>query len=64
MIGGLSFFAVLTGVITSTFVARAQADAAGGDRPVVEKLTAMESELRAIGADVARLAAAQDRVDP
>jgi voltage-gated potassium channel len=49
MIGGLSLFAVITGFITSGFVARAQADvrAAEGD-PVVEKLIEIDGRLAAI----------------
>jgi voltage-gated potassium channel Kch len=55
MIGGLSFFAVITAAITSGFVARAQATArAGADDPVIAKLTRIESELASIRADVER----------
>jgi len=56
MIGGLSLFAVVTGVITSTFVARAQADArSDGDDPMLARMTAIETELTAIAADLARI---------
>jgi voltage-gated potassium channel len=56
MIGGLSLFAVVTGVITSVFVARAQASqrASAGD-PMMLKLNDLEAQLAAIKADVARL---------
>ena len=56
MIGGLSLFAVITGTITSTFVARAQAEARleSGD-PVLAKVTAMERELTATRAELGRL---------
>ena len=58
MIGGLSLFAVITGFITSGFVARAQAEvrATEGD-PVIEKLIEIEARLTEISADVARLTA-------
>jgi voltage-gated potassium channel len=61
MIGGLSFFAVVTGAITSAFVARAQATArARAEDPMMVKLTQMETELGAIKADVARLSRGSD----
>ena len=65
MIGGLSFFAVLTGVITSTFVARAQMQSrlTGGD-PMIEKLAELDDRIAAIGADVARLAAELEQRPP
>jgi voltage-gated potassium channel len=56
MIGGLSFFAVVTGAITSAFVARAQATQRASARdPVMLKLNALESQLAAIKADLAQL---------
>jgi voltage-gated potassium channel len=64
MIGGLSLFAVVTAVITSAFVARAQA--AGredGDDQVVTKLDAISTEVEALRAQVSRLAAPPDRED-
>ena len=65
MIGGLSFFAVLTGVITSTFVARAQAESRlTGEDPLVGKLTELEAQLTAVGADVARLTAELEQRPP
>jgi hypothetical protein len=49
MIGGLSLFAVVTGFITSAFVARAQAATRGaGDDPVMVKLIEIEARLAAI----------------
>ena len=57
MVGGLSLFAVITGVITSVFVARAQADRrwTKGD-PVMGKLEQISGELDEMRAEVARLA--------
>ena len=56
MIGGLSLFAVITGAITSAFVARAQAEARGGpDDPVMAKLIEIEAQVAAIRAEVASL---------
>lgn len=55
MIGGLSFFAVITGAITSAFVARAQAtERASAHDPVMVKLNELESQLAAIKADLAQ----------
>jgi len=56
MIGGLSFFAVVTGTITSAFVTKAQVDrrSAEGDQ-LLAKLTEMEARLDAIHMDVADL---------
>lgn len=65
MIGGLSFFAVLTGVITSTFVARAQAESRLAHQdPVFEKLSELDARLTAVGADVARLSAQLEQRPP
>ena len=56
MIGGLSLFAVVTGAITSAFVARAQALARGSeDDPTMSKLVEIETQLAAIKAEVARI---------
>ena len=56
MLGGLSLYAVVTGVITSALVARAQADAAMGQTdPVMEKLDGLDRRLDEIKSDVARL---------
>ena len=61
MVGGLSLFAVVTGVITSTFVARAQAErATEANDPMLARLTRIETQLTAINADVARLSAGLD----
>jgi voltage-gated potassium channel len=62
MIGGLSLFAVVTGVITSTFVARAQAETrSGADDPMLAKMTAIETQLTAMRTDIARLSAGLDQ---
>jgi voltage-gated potassium channel len=62
MIGGLSLFAVVTGVITSTFVAAARTrKLSEADDPVLAKMTEIETQLSAIKADVARLSAGPDR---
>jgi voltage-gated potassium channel len=56
MIGGLSLFAVVTAVITSSFVARAQA--AGRDEredQLVTKLDRISSEVEALRSEVTRL---------
>ena len=51
MLGGLSLYAVVTGVITSVFVSRAMAERpTAGDDPVMEKLDAMQRELEEIRA--------------
>jgi voltage-gated potassium channel len=56
MIGGLSLFAVVTGFITSAFVARAQAETRGtADDPMMIKLVEIEAKLAAIHAEVAEL---------
>jgi voltage-gated potassium channel len=57
MIGGLSFFAVITGIITSGFVARAQARVATAaiDDPVLAKMTEVEAQLAELKAEMARL---------
>ena len=54
MLGGLSLFAVVTGAITSTFVAQAQRRRTGGD-PVIQKLERVTAQLEAMEADLARL---------
>ena len=55
MLGGLSLYAVVTGVITSVFVSRAMAErASAGDDPMMEKLDAMREELVEIRAGLAR----------
>jgi voltage-gated potassium channel len=65
MIGGLSLFAVVTGFITSAFVARAQAEArASLEDPTISKLLEIEAQLAAIRADVARLSPPGDQGHP
>jgi voltage-gated potassium channel len=49
MIGGLSFFAVITGIITSLFIARAQADTPQSNfTKVVDRLDEISNRLAAI----------------
>jgi voltage-gated potassium channel len=55
MLGGLSLFAVVTGAITSAFVAQRQKDTLGDEDPVVRRLDEMTAKLDALQADVARL---------
>jgi voltage-gated potassium channel len=55
MIGGLSFFAVITGVITSAFVTAAQARRrASADDPLVSRLDQLSAEVVALREDLAR----------
>jgi voltage-gated potassium channel len=56
MLGGLSLYAVVTGVITSVFVTRAQAEvkAAKGD-PTARKVDEISEQLETIKAELARL---------
>ncbi|MGH2985796.1 MAG: potassium channel family protein [Solirubrobacterales bacterium] len=55
MIGGLSFFAVITGVITSLFVTRAQDERrARGADPLAEKLDLVARELGELREQLAR----------
>jgi voltage-gated potassium channel len=61
MIGGLSLFAVVTGVITSTFVAAARTERlAGADDPVLAKMSELEAQLSALRAEVSRLSPGSD----
>jgi voltage-gated potassium channel len=56
MVGGLSFFAVITGAITSAFVTGAQARRrAAGDDPVIQRLDSMAAELETVRAELARI---------
>ena len=56
MLGGLSLYAVVTGVITSVFVTRARADhEAAKDDPIMQELEQMSGQLDAIKADLALL---------
>jgi voltage-gated potassium channel len=54
MLGGLSLFAVVTGAITSAFVAQSRAEVLADD-PVTERLDEMTTQLEAIKSDLARL---------
>jgi voltage-gated potassium channel len=55
MLGGLSLFAVVTGAITSAFVAQRQKDMMGDEDPVVRKLDELTTKLDSLQADVTRL---------
>jgi voltage-gated potassium channel Kch len=55
MLGGLSLYAVVTGAITSAFVAQRQKDATRGEDPVAQKLDEMTAKLDALQSEVARL---------
>ncbi len=56
MLGGLSLYAVLTGAITSAFVAEAQAQRqASKEDPVAGRLEEITAQLEAIRAELARL---------
>ena len=55
MLGGLSLYAVVTGVITSVFVSRAMADRkAAGDDPTMDRLDGLDQKLEEIRAGLAR----------
>ena len=54
MFGGLSLFAVVTGAITSAFVAQAQ-QRLGHEDPVINRLDEMGAQLDSISAELARL---------
>ena len=57
MIGGLSFFAVITGVITSAFVTAAQARRrAGGGDPLVQQLDELRTEVVSLREELSRAA--------
>jgi voltage-gated potassium channel len=56
MLGGLSLYAVVTGVITSVFVARAQADRDAAEGNLIsQELELMNGQLQAMKAELARL---------
>jgi voltage-gated potassium channel len=57
MVGGLSFFAVITGMITSIFVSRS-ASAAEGQPELLERLDRMNAELEELSEQLARLGSA------
>jgi voltage-gated potassium channel len=64
MIGGLSFFAVITGAITSLFVTRADAERrASGDDPMVRRLDQIGEQVAGLRADLERLSRADDSRD-
>src|SRR3954452_17407765 len=55
MLGGLSLFAVVTGAITSAFVAQRQKETADEGDPVARRLDELTAKLDALQADIARL---------
>jgi voltage-gated potassium channel len=56
MVGGLSFFAVITGVITSAFVTAAQARRRlAGDDPMIDRLDRLTTEVEAMRSELADL---------
>lgn len=55
MLGGLSLFAVVTGAITSAFVAQRQKDMREDDDPVSRRLDEVTAKLDALQAEIARL---------
>ena len=56
MLGGLSLIAVVTAAITSGFVSRADAQRrAAGEDPVMQKLEAIATELKAVKAELDHL---------
>lgn len=57
MLGGLAFFAVVTGTITSAFVAQRQKEGmVAGEDPVMQKLDELSGRLEAMKAELDRLA--------
>ena len=61
MIGGLSFFAVVTGAITSLFVTRAESERrAEGDDPVLTRLDEIGRQLETLRADLERRSRADE----
>ena len=55
MVGGLSFFGVITGAITSAFVTAAQERRRlSGEDPVIQRLDAMAAQVEALQAELAR----------
>ena len=64
MIGGLSLFAVVTGLITSAFIARADSERRADDEDrLMTKLDGISSEVEALKAEVSRLAASRGDED-
>lgn len=65
MIGGLSFFAVITGVITSVFVTRSQEERrARRADPLAQKLDVLATELGEVREQLARLAGGDEPHPP
>jgi voltage-gated potassium channel len=61
MLGGLSLFAVVTGAITSSFVAQRQREGLlAGEDPVDRRLDEMTAKLDKMQADLARLSRSAD----
>lgn len=62
MVGGLSLFSVLTGVVTSAFVASAQAvRRAQGEDPVMQRLDELGRQLEFLRGDIETLSKRSDR---
>jgi hypothetical protein len=55
MFGGLSLFAVVTGAITSAFVAQAQGRLRKVEEPLEHRLDEISTQLEAINSELARL---------
>jgi hypothetical protein len=58
MLGGLSFFAVITGAITSAFVTQAQKrmrEHRDAEDPVIQRLDQMATDLDAMKSELSRL---------
>jgi voltage-gated potassium channel len=65
MIGGLSLFAVVTGTITSVFVARAQAEQAESQEDrLMQRIDELARDLEAMREELARSAAGDSREPP
>lgn len=63
MIGGLSFFAVITGLITTEFVTRADAQRRGDENASLQAtLTELRSEVATLREDLAKLSPSPERV--
>jgi voltage-gated potassium channel len=61
MIGGLSLFSVVTGVVTSEFVARAQARrGSGGDKRQELKLDQLAADLKAVREQLTRIVGTEE----
>jgi voltage-gated potassium channel len=65
MVGGLSFFAVITGMITSIFVARFQGESgSASEQRLAPRLDQAVAELKEIRAELARLRGAEPGEQP